>query len=82
MAHLIPIGNSQGVRIPKNIIEQAHLINAELDIRLVQQGVLIAPKRKVRAGWKEAITEIEQIDKQWLDANLTDANLTDDKWEW
>jgi len=84
MAHLIKIGNSQGIRIPKPLIEQAHLEGKELDLQLVNQGILVTPSKKPRDGWKNAIEailsskEAEQTDSEWLDATLT----SDDDLEW
>ncbi len=84
MAHLVKIGNSQGIRIPKPLIEQAHLEGKELDIQLVNQGILVTPSKKPRDGWKKAIEtiltskETEQADNEWLDATLT----SDDDLEW
>ncbi len=84
MTHLIKIGNSQGIRIPKPIIEQAHLIGKELKLQVVKEGLLIAPKRKPREGWEEAIKQAlaahgsEATDNEWLDASLT----TDEELEW
>ncbi len=84
MAHLVKIGNSQGIRIPKPLIEQAHLEGKELDIQLVNQGILVTPSKKPRDGWKKAIDailtsqETEQTDNEWLDATLT----SDDDLEW
>ena len=77
MAHLIKIGNSQGIRIPKPLIEQAHLEGKELDIQVVNQGILVTPSKKPREGWKIAIETIlankgaETTDSEWLDATLT-----------
>lgn len=84
MAHLIKIGNSQGIRIPKPLIQQAHLEGKELDIQLVNQGILVTPSKKPREGWKKAIEVIlkskgsEKADDEWLDATLT----SDDDLEW
>ena len=84
MAHLVKIGNSQGIRIPKPLIEQAHLEGKELDIQLVNQGILVTPSKKPRDGWKKSIDAIltsqekEQADNEWLDATLT----SDDDLEW
>ena len=84
MAHLIKIGNSQGIRIPKPLIQQAHLEGKELDIQVVSQGILVSPCKKPREGWKEAIETTlaskgsEATDKEWLDATLT----SDDDLEW
>jgi len=84
MAHLVKIGNSQGIRIPKPLIEQAHLEGKELDLQLVNQGILVTPSKKPREGWKKAIEAIlasngtEQTDNEWLDATL----MSDDDLEW
>jgi len=84
MAHLIKIGNSQGIRIPKPLIQQAHLEGKELDIQVVNQGILVTPSKKPRENWKKAIETIlaknglEAIDSEWLDASLT----SDDDLEW
>ena len=84
MAHLVKIGNSQGIRIPKPLIQQAHLEGKELDIQVVNQGILVTPSKKPREGWKKAIETIlaskgsEITDSEWLDATLT----SDDDLEW
>jgi len=84
MAHLVKIGNSQGIRIPKPLIQQAHLEGKELDIQVVNQGILITPSKKPRENWKNAIETIlatngsEATDSEWLDAPLT----SDDDLEW
>jgi len=84
MAHLVKIGNSQGIRIPKAIIEQSNFKDKELKLELVDNGLLITPRKKVRDGWKESIDEIlishevEHIDQEWLNAKLT----TDEELEW
>ncbi len=84
MAHLVKIGNSQGIRIPKPLIQQAHLEGKELDIHVVNQGILVTPSKKPRENWKAAIETIlanngsETTDSEWLDAELT----SDEGLEW
>ena len=51
MAKIIKIGNSQGIRIPKPIVELANLENIELDFVVLDSGLLITPDKKVRIGW-------------------------------
>ena len=51
MAKIIQIGNSQGIRIPKPIIELANLGNKELEFVVMDSGLLITPEKKVRVGW-------------------------------
>lgn len=85
MPHLIKIGNSKGVRIPKPLIQQAKLENVELEFVLVKDGLLITPvRKKPRQDWealvKQALAEHadEGVDAEWLAAPLT----TDEDWEW
>ena len=84
MAHLIKIGNSQGLRIPKPLIHQAGLENKELKFQVINGGLFVTPVRKCRHGWKEAIEKTmiahgrDETDSEWLDAELT----ADSDWEW
>ncbi|MCF6253972.1 MAG: AbrB/MazE/SpoVT family DNA-binding domain-containing protein [Thiomicrorhabdus sp.] len=83
MAHLVKIGNSQGIRIPKPLVEQAHLEGKELKLQLVKGGLLVSPQYSVRNGWKEAIElslaahNANTLDDEWLDLPLdSDDELT------
>ncbi|MDM8549624.1 AbrB/MazE/SpoVT family DNA-binding domain-containing protein [Desulfobacterales bacterium HSG2] len=84
MTTLIRIGNSQGIRIPKAIIQQARLEDKELVFKVIDEGLLIQPAQKPRQGWKKEFDKVletkrtDQIDQEWLDAPLTD----DEEWEW
>ena len=84
MATLIQIGNSQGVRIPKAIIEQAQLKDKELEFKIVDNGLLIQPLKKPRQGWKkqfekaQLVSDANEIDNEWLDAPLVE----NEAWEW
>ena len=85
MATLIKIGNSQGIRIPKPLVEQAQLENRELSLEVTQEGLLIKPSKQLRQDWPEKIRlslekngQSEKLDDDWLDAKMTEE--TD--WEW
>ena len=82
MTTLIKIGNSQGVRIPKAIIEQARLVDQELEFKVLDDGLLIQPLRKPREGWKAQFDASNngnsELDMEWLDAPLVE----DEEWEW
>jgi len=85
MAHLIKIGNSQGVRIPKPLIQQAQLEGKELQIQVKNGGIFIQPTLKPRENWAGLIEEkllsqgAEAIDQEWLDSELTSDT---DELEW
>jgi antitoxin MazE len=84
MARLVKIGNSQGIRIPKPLVEQAQLEGKELKLLLVSDGLLVSPEKQARAGWEEEIEQTiaaqgqEVIDAEWLDLPLG----SDDDLEW
>ncbi len=84
MTTLIRIGNSQGVRIPKAIIEQAQLNEKELEFKVLDEGLLIKPARKYRQGWQKQFEKFiktqkeDELDQEWLDASLVE----DEDWEW
>ena len=84
MAHLVKIGNSQGIRIPKPIIEQAHLEGKELEFQILNGGLFIVPVLKPREGWAKSIKNtlisqgIETLDEEWLYSELTN----DEDLEW
>ncbi|NCD24490.1 MAG: AbrB/MazE/SpoVT family DNA-binding domain-containing protein [Deltaproteobacteria bacterium] len=78
MTTLIKIGNSQGIRIPKALIEQARLADTELEFKVTDAGLLIRPANAPRQGWAERFAHAEEeraahdTDQEWLDAPLTD----------
>lgn len=84
MTHIVKIGNSRGIRIPKPLIEQAKLEGKELDLQLVNNGLLITPKKEARDGWKVLIEQAlatnqnDDPNREWLDFPLS----SDDELEW
>lgn len=88
MAHLIKIGNSQGIRIPQPLIKQANLQNEEFEIQVVENGLLITPIKKSRKGWEEQFKRIP-VSQTEQDFNETNRSLdhcaelaTGETWEW
>ncbi len=77
MTHIVKIGNSQGVRIPKPLIKQAALEGKELKLEIINGGLFIAPVDNPRKDWAESINKIlateghDNIDSEWLDAELS-----------
>ena len=50
---IVRIGNSQGVRIPKPLLEEAGL-DDEVRLRVVESGIMIEPRSRRRGNWSEA----------------------------
>ncbi len=82
-SRIIRIGNSQGIRIPKLLLEQAHL-GDEVELELGQDVIMIRPVQGARHGWGEAFrTMAERGEDALLDADDLQVNVWDeDQWEW
>jgi antitoxin MazE len=81
---IIRIGNSQGIRLPKAIIEQCGFEKSlELEVR-GHEVVLRAPRRKPREGWDEsiatAVAEHGQPELLWPDDMVNEFDETE--WTW
>jgi antitoxin MazE len=66
---IVSIGNSQGIRIPKLLLEQTGL-SGEVEISAEGRALLIQPARRPRATWVAAFQEMA---RQGDDALLDDA---------
>ena len=86
MTMLTKIGNSQGIRIPKALIKEAHLENVEIDLEVVENGLLLKPiKKTARENWEENIKQVLEKNKNKKDEGvledfLNDSDLEDYEW--
>jgi len=86
MTTLIKIGNSQGIRIPKPLIQQAHLENVNLELEVLENGLLIKPVNNTgRGSWKENIEKVLSAHKGVEDEGVLEDLLNDndlEDWQW
>ncbi len=79
---IVRIGNSQGIRIPKPLLEQTGL-SGEVEINARNGGLVIKAVGKPRAGWAKAFAEMaRQGDDAWLDPDAPATRWDEDEWEW
>jgi antitoxin MazE len=80
---IVPIGNSQGVRIPKPLLEQTGL-SGEVEISAEGEALVIRPANVPRAGWAEAFRKMAgRGDDALLDDAAPGLSRWDaDEWEW
>lgn len=83
---LIHIGNSMGVRIPKNLIKQFNLDKGEIELSIEKDGIMIKPERSVppREQWDMLFSKaIAAGEKPGSDVFEGLQNSTDKtEWEW
>ncbi len=80
-ARIIQIGNSQGIRIPKVLLEEA-AISGDVDLVPVEDGILIRNISKPRSDWDSAFANSSESDE---DAELHERSAGDfesKEWQW
>ena len=80
---IIKIGNSQGIRIPKILIEESGL-RGDVEISVKQNTLVIEPLRHPRENWEEAFREMsENRDDALLDGDSpVESAFDNSEWEW
>ena len=54
--NIVTIGNSQGIRIPKILLEQSKL-SGEVELEVKGDSIVILPARRPRENWDEAFKQ-------------------------
>jgi antitoxin MazE len=80
---IVRIGNSQGIRIPKPLLQQTGL-TGKVEITAEDGTLVIRPARKPREGWEEAFRAMVAHGE---DAILDDvapslSSWDEEEWEW
>jgi len=80
---IVRIGNSQGVRIPKPLLEESGL-GDEVEMEIDDGRIVISPVGGVREGWDDAFRAMADAgDDALLDEPTADLSEWDDsEWVW
>ena len=80
---IVKIGNSQGIRIPKPLIEQLG-IEQDIEILVEENRLIICSAEHPRSGWADSyITMAKQGDDRLLDGEEAKETVWDkEEWEW
>ena len=71
---IVTIGNSQGVRLPKQMLEECHLsLNQPIRIVVEDGRLVISPLRKPREGWEQLLDGAENEPDLLADIPLDEA---------
>lgn len=83
-AKIIKIGNSQGIRIPKIILEQSGF-GEEVELEVSNRQLILRPARHIRQGWENEFQAMaEKKDDRLLDEEYlaNQSSWDTDEWEW
>jgi len=80
---IVRIGNSQGVRIPKLLLERSNL-DDEVEMEAQDNQIVIRSAREPREGWAGAFQMMTRHgDDEVLDKDvLASTRWDEDDWEW
>jgi len=79
-AKIIRIGNSQGIRIPKPLLEEAEL-GDEVELRITDEGIVLERLASIRVGWAEAAKDLCKEESGGEDV-FVPTEFDDTEWEW
>lgn len=80
---IIKIGNSQGVRIPKLLLERGNLAE-EVELEAEDNRIIIRSTKQPRQDWERAFRAMaERGDDSLLDNDLrAQTRWDEDEWQW
>ena len=81
-AQIVSIGNSQGIRIPKALLEESGL-KGEVDLELCESGIVIKKTKKPRQHWEEAFKAMAENDDDETSGELdVPSGFDRENWQW
>jgi antitoxin MazE len=80
---IVKIGNSQGVRIPKLLLERSNLAE-EVELEAQDDRIIIRSTKQPRQDWESVFRAMsERGDDELLDKDLLSQTKWDeDEWQW
>jgi antitoxin MazE len=79
--HIVRIGNSRGLRIPKVWIEQLDL-GEEVEMSVQADRLVIRSARRPREGWDEQFRAMHERGDDRLIEGFPASTWDDKEWEW
>jgi len=82
-AHVVKIGNSQGVRIPKPILEQTG-IKEDVELEVEKNQIIIRPISNPRVSWDLAFKTMAEKDDDVLihETENISHSWDEEEWQW
>lgn len=78
---IVRIGNSQGIRIPKRLLEQSELPE-EVEILVKPGGLVVRAAQQPRAGWSQAARLMRERDEDRLLDEPSATEFDREAWQW
>lgn len=80
-AQIIQIGNSQGIRIPKMMLEETRL-SGEVELEVHADGLLIRSVQKPRGNWDPVFKSLADTDDDQPISPVPATAFESKEWKW
>jgi antitoxin MazE len=67
---VVPIGNSRGVRLPKDVLDR-YAIRDAVVLEEREDGLLLHSKKDRRLSWEDTFKEMAREREEWSDLDVT-----------
>ena len=78
---IIRIGNSQGLRIPKVLLEEAG-IGGDVELEICTGGILIRKINKPRSNWDAVFSSLAEADDDTAIGSEMSSQFEKKEWQW
>ena len=82
-ARVVKIGNSQGIRIPKPLLEQTGILD-DVELEVEKNKIIIRPVSNPREGWANAFKTMAEKgdDTQIIPDESISHSWDEEEWQW
>ncbi len=82
-ARVVKIGNSQGIRIPKPLLEQTGIMD-DVELEVEKNKIIIRPISNPRTGWDDPFKAMAKNgqDKLIDGDKIISHSWDDEEWQW
>lgn len=82
-ARIVKIGNSQGIRIPKPLLEQTGIMD-DVELEVEQNQIIIRSVSNPRSGWDDAFKAMADSGDDIImdEADNISHSWDEDEWQW
>lgn len=80
---VVKIGNSQGIRIPKPLLEQIGIVD-DVELEVKDNQIIIHPLSSPRKGWEDAFKKMAESEDDLLvmDSGNISHPWDEEEWKW
>ena len=70
---IVPIGNSQGIRLPKDVLRKYGFVDS-LMLEETEAGLFLRKQEDKKLSWEETYKTMSEEQEDWSDFNVTVAD--------